>query len=155
MTRGAMRRGSWIAVGYVVLVGVACSSSDASGPSQSTTCSTGAPYEQLPAPAAQSADALSLHECVPRCGGEQKYSDPTYGTHYSIAALPSGPCDNDGERCSMAASTVAMCSGVTVPCDVSGFECACKSGNWQCNVTAQGGGICSPCARDAGTADAG
>lgn len=94
----------------------------------------------------------SLPQCVPRCGGEQKFLGAPYGSVYSMDALPSGSCSNSGERCQIAAGTTLTCDGVTVPCNLSGLECVCSDNAWRCYFTSQGAGVCLPCHFDDGGA---
>lgn len=131
-----MLAGAWIAI-------VACSS-EYTG-SRSTECSSGPPYgnDNYPPPA-KASESRTIPECVPRCGGEQKYDKSSYGPLYSLAALPAGACVHDDERCQMTAGSAVTCRGATRICDVSLFECVCTDGAWRCFVTAQGAGVC-PC----------
>jgi hypothetical protein len=164
--KSTVRASSRAALTGAVLAGglltvLACSSSSSSsdydGP-PTTECSNGPPYDarNYPPPAASSTGESNLPACVPRCGAEQKFSGAPYGTLYAIAALPSGQCGNDRERCSMTAAVVSTCRGETRPCDLSFFECTCTEGAWRCFVTSQGAGACGPCTElDASTASDG
>ena len=107
--------------GVGIFAAPACSSAEpAEHTPHATACSTGLPYDiaSYPAPASPSSQHGALPECVPRCGAEQKFQGAPYGILYSIAALPSGECANDGERCAMSAAIVAACGGVVSPCDL-------------------------------------
>jgi hypothetical protein len=139
------------ALAGATIVAGACSSGY-DGP-HSTECSNGPPYDLQNYPPfgnSTSSEERMLPECVPRCGAEQKYTG-----RYAIAALPSGRCAYDSERCTMGASNVVTCNGLTRACDLSGFECVCAEGAWRCYVTFPGSGVCGQCIElDAATSDA-
>src|SRR5687767_9064788 len=66
-------------------------------------------------------------ECVPRCDEVRKETQP-YGMAFTIAALPGGTCDFNGERCSFRAVRERICDdGERVHCSLSTYTCRCES----------------------------
>jgi len=76
--------------------------------------------------------------CTPHCGPNASASSlwgpPELGK-LTIAALPSGGCQHDGNTCTMGAEWLGPCpaGGKAVgPLDL--FICRCASGHWACTV---------------------
>jgi hypothetical protein len=125
-----------LSIFLVTLVVAACSGTTKSTPTAQarSACSTGpeyAPNATFPT----EEDSTEYPQCTPRCGQDGSNLFP-------LAALPSGACDVEGERCSMQIKYV--CAENTPPARVDRMRCACSSNAWSCVYVAQGGGICPP-----------
>jgi hypothetical protein len=148
-----MRKTSFTGVIAAVFCLAACSSS--SNDARPTTsalssdgqsaCSTGPAYVfETAFPDIENADS-SLPECVPRCeNGDKRSGYGTASNAWTIEALPSGACTNDGEACQMAAVRVRTCpSGEKSMCSYTGYECHCEGGNWKCYSGPKGASACT------------
>lgn len=122
---------------FAALVTMAACSDDDGEAAHSLQCSTGPQLysTSYPPQRAQSANFTALPACVPRCGQDQKYNGlhgAPYSPEYSMAAIPSGKCEFQGDHCSIIAGTTRTCGTETGTCDVSLFECFCEDDTWHC-----------------------